>query len=212
MSSIQQCQPICDNCKYGNCTEPNVCECWDGYKQNSESIGCEPACKSNCTYGQCIEPDNCVCNSNYYFNESLDACMPICSPFCNFGECTAPDRCECYDGYQLENGFCVPVCEPECVNGTCDGPNDCSCDEDYHKLNEWNVCHPICDFNENCTNGICSAPGRYDCHDDYELSPGYNCTCLPISTDNLQYTKSSGFHWYLNKKRIFPVKTLYNHK
>lgn len=155
---------------------------------------CQPNC-DNCTYGQCIEPNVCVCSPNYYFNESINACMPICLPYCDFGECTAPDRCECYVGYQLENGVCKPVCELDCVNGKCDRPNVCSCDEDYDQLNEWNVCHPICDFNENCSNGVCSAPGRYDCYDDFELISGYNCTCLPILTDNLQYAKSSGFNW-----------------
>uniref|UniRef100_T1GEA0 EGF-like domain-containing protein n=1 Tax=Megaselia scalaris TaxID=36166 RepID=T1GEA0_MEGSC len=53
------CQPHCSmGCKNGQCTEPEICECNNGYKPSSRIFDCVPICKSGCAI--CVQPYTCL--------------------------------------------------------------------------------------------------------------------------------------------------------
>lgn len=123
------CVPACDNCPpNSNCTEPNFCTCYSGYKtiqKDRKLVGCQSICESGCPpHSSCGIRGKCECDMNYEEDKSnshSDKNMMVCSPIdipdtipdttpvcinpCPpNSDCVAVNKCECKKGFK-EEGF-----------------------------------------------------------------------------------------------------------
>ncbi|XP_068631467.1 von Willebrand factor D and EGF domain-containing protein-like [Battus philenor] len=172
------CLPKCEyDCINGDCVEPNVCKCKEGY-QNETEWSCTPICDA-CLNGDCIAPHDCRCHDGFK-NES-GVCSPICKQPCTNGFCSAPDICSCNPGYKEQIGVdgsikCEPICTESCDNGFCESPENCACLPGYFIANTSRfTCYKECDGP--CDNGVCTVNGVCECDHDFKLESG---TCVSI--------------------------------
>jgi len=101
--------PVCSpSCVYGECVDPNVCNCDIGYTGDVCDVpvcyGSESGSVNVCNkHGSCISPDNCDCDT-WYYEDNCDmwncATIPkddpsVCS---GFGQCVGPEICRCQPG------------------------------------------------------------------------------------------------------------------
>lgn len=57
--------PTCSPpCKYGNCIDYDICQCFDGYENGNGNV-CEPVCGMGCNNSTCVSPDRCQCYDGY---------------------------------------------------------------------------------------------------------------------------------------------------
>lgn len=88
------------HCVLQNCTAPDTCTCFDGYKLSEESnFTCEPICHDECINGRCTSPNECTCDDGYEKKNSTDddsKCIVIC---------------ECENGYCNELNSTCEICK-----------------------------------------------------------------------------------------------------
>lgn len=204
------CQPYCENCTNGKCTEPQQCTCNSGYKRNVLLNECQPDCQPNCTNGKCIEPNRCVCNFGFVFAaiNSTDA-----APTCVRKATDAPESSTTKE-QSLTTTFSAPTESEQstttatdvsskiedltfCFHQNCstDGCNKCP---DGYKVTASSsssvspimFCCPMCSVA--CVHGNCVEPEMCLCWQGYRVSNSYNATdsnmCHPIcasSSDNI---------------------------
>lgn len=143
------CVPVCPSgCENGQCYQPNVCTCLDGYhlivNAHRAWMECVPHCPDGCDGGVCTAPGTCTCNVGYRFSEESKSCEASCLSVGAGGSngcgenasCIAPDTCRCRDGYaknpEGSQPLCRPICSPGCgTNAFCDSPGRCICDPGY---------------------------------------------------------------------------------
>lgn len=174
------CEPICDeglvDCTNGQCTQPNICECNEGFVLaiRDGRMACEPKpCDRTCVNGFCVGNDQCSCQEGYRKSPMYDfICEPVCGDGCVEGVCIAPGLCVCKEGFSVgEDGTCQPLCtEVDCSNGVCLGNDQCLCNDGFQLKRNVNgilECAPLC--GSSCLNGRCIAPGHCECDEGYQL-------------------------------------------
>jgi hypothetical protein len=182
------CEPVCSftdadfECIHGKCISPNVCECYEGYRNVTE-FQCEPICE-NCVNGECLAPSVCECHDGYE-KISDDICSPVCDPPCINSVCTKPNFCKCNENFEkyLKSHECLEKnviidrqsCEKSCENGTCSDDGTCICKFGFEMFNE--KCLAVCD--KECVNGKC-LEDQCVCPENYKLSENSTAECLPI--------------------------------
>lgn len=209
-----ECQPICDECEYGNCTSPGVCECWLGYLLiiiDGNSTSCEPICESCDLPNICRSPYNCECESGYDMGlaeipgfHSARICRPHCDNECHNGLCSSPNNCTCRDGFiKTKNNNCELSCTNDCINGICE-LGKCMCQPGYELYNDTDYdCQPQC--YPACLDGYCQAPNKCQCYDGFKLQNGTcisNCTTDCANGKCLDHEKcdcNDGYHLQYNK-------------
>lgn len=161
-SDTHTCVPLCDrNCTNGICSNPNVCNCNDGYKMSNVSGICVPLCNDECINANCTQPNVCSCHAEHRFvTDSLSVCEPILNKLnCTNGRWVPPNNCECDEGYNINNGtnWMETPCLSDCANG--------------YKFDETRrQCQPYCD--KACgKNGKCISPGQCKCLDGFREVP-----------------------------------------
>lgn len=95
--------------------------------------------------------------------------MPVCTPPCINSQCMPNNYCECDYGYtrdEYAKNKCLPYCY-NCANGKCIRPNVCECNTGY-RMNENNVCEPICAQNCEKQHAYCSSPNICTCNVGYK--------------------------------------------
>ncbi|XP_071572894.1 uncharacterized protein [Temnothorax nylanderi] len=179
----------------GECTSPNECTCFEGYRSDAQSIITE----LHTNFSKTPFPEL----------SKKHICQPYCAFVCSNGECTAPNVCTCDPGYYPEwleddgplnkikmrhirhcrmklfstlfqNPSWRPCNALSCGdNGTCDESGICVCDDGYRK-DTAGACIPICD--RGCFDGMCTAPNRCVCRDGYALQNdnSESSICMPI--------------------------------
>eukprot|EP00095_Tigriopus_kingsejongensis_P012307 maker-scaffold2342_size16862-snap-gene-0.3 protein:Tk12307 transcript:maker-scaffold2342_size16862-snap-gene-0.3-mRNA-1 annotation:"protein jagged-1" len=169
-------RPACPDCdfKHGQCFEPLVCTCHDGW----EGENCKTCVKlPGCVNGDCEEgkPNTCQCHDGWTGHLCDE---PICTEGCHTynGYCEEPFTCLCKTGWEGE------LCS-ECVSywkcpvgGTCIDPNQCICSDDVKD-------NGFC--NREIINGWRVRPCRWsahgDCKDEVEACYG-NKSWIPSSS------------------------------
>ncbi|CAL4125393.1 unnamed protein product, partial [Meganyctiphanes norvegica] len=101
------CHPVCLN---GQCTSPNSCSCFPGWRGNHCDI---PVCHPVCLNGQCTSPNSCTCFPGWRGNHCD---IPVCVSGCLHGTCTKPNRCTCHNGW-INDQCGVGPCN-KALNGT----------------------------------------------------------------------------------------------
>ncbi|TGZ45745.1 Uncharacterized protein DBV15_04418 [Temnothorax longispinosus] len=176
LSNSTQSKPICTiPCgPNGECTSPNECTCFEGYRSHAQLIITE----LHENFSKTPFPELASISSEKHI------CQPVCDRWCYNGKCTAPNVCTCDPGYYprwLEDSdfesynFCYRLNGPPCNalscgdNGTCHESGICVCDDGYRK-DTAGACIPIC--NRGCLDGMCTAPDYCECREGYALQNG----------------------------------------
>ncbi|XP_071572895.1 uncharacterized protein [Temnothorax nylanderi] len=172
LSNSTQSKPICTiPCGLnGECTSPNECICFEGYRSHAHII--------------ITELHENFSKTPFPELSEKHICQPVCDFKCYNGKCTAPNVCTCDPGYYPEwladsdlkddrmTHFCFRLKRPPCNalscgdNGTCHESGICVCDDGYRK-DTAGACIPIC--NRGCLDGMCTAPNHCACHEGYAL-------------------------------------------
>lgn len=212
-----ECQPTCNQCEYGDCLKPGVCECWPEYRLieiDSNSTTCEPTCEQCESPNTCHAPHKCLCEPGYDSatveipgSYTAEICQPHCDSPCNNGYCSSPNNCTCRDGFiQTKNESCELPCPNECLNGICE-MGQCKCHAGYELHNDSDYdCQPQCD--PACTDGYCHAPNTCQCFDGFELQNGTciaNCSTECENGKCLSHEKcdcNDGYHLQFNKPHV----------
>lgn len=149
---------LCPGCENGDCSAPNNCSCFEGFKGK---ICDELACKDDCVNGICASgtPNYCECFSGW---EGNTCNTPKCSNPCKNGTCVGPDSCKCNQGY---SGYdcSTPVCT-KCLHGTCLSPDYCDCEDGWDGID---CSISLCEINPCGAHGICIAPEDCDCDNEW---------------------------------------------
>lgn len=176
------CNPVCtEGCVNGNCTSPDRCTCWSGFKAVNAFV-CEAICTHGCVNGKCVSLEHCECDKGFVRSKDNPyRCEPSCDPQCVNSVCSSPNQCECLAEYEMmdygRRHVCNPVCSQGCRKGRCVRPEVCECLKGYVPYDSPSNCVPSCSF---CLNGVCVAAEFCQCWKGYKHPPDTKSTCVPV--------------------------------
>jgi len=182
--TLDDSQFVCSG--HGDCVNPGVCSCDDGFKLTSPEGGTciieqcngidfnDPSVCSN--HGTCIN-EICICTPGFIgFDCSQANCTAVCQ---NGGNCVGPNVCDCPAGLWTGPTCTIPICT-NCTGDhqTCTSPNTCVCETGFQGPTcDAPIClptNPLC----NDTNSTCVAPAICICNSGLaNLGQGF---CEPI--------------------------------
>lgn len=176
------CRPVCTaGCFHGNCTEPGICTCQEGWSGPS-CDRCDPAvdrCASNSTCKPVIGAGyhECACDVGFLALTNRSGCLPVCAPGCVHGRCDRPGTCDCHPGWDGPNCTdCLQgqhdACAEEAVCFNQNGSLGCNCTDGY--VGDGTMCEPVCE--PGCgPKGRCVRPGVCECDQEFQGNTCSEC-------------------------------------
>lgn len=159
------------SCLNAKCTEPNVCECNDGFISHDKDKPHECHCGKFCVHIEdkcvCLEESQRVKGHRLYEYETISS--ECNSGNCVNGYCSDDAKCECFVGYLKFDDFTC-VANDTCLEQTNDG--SCSRVDNSEPSRSTIICE--------CINGICLSNNTCACIGNYQISPKNPNKCIPV--------------------------------